>query len=124
MHDAAHLVGIAGVLSLGAALHGKGVRFWSGLRASAAAIGSGFSLRQLWLQSLPPDEVPACGPGLSYMIEVFLLSEVIEAMVFGTELRRSVLDTRRYLNSGLGIHRLRRLLRRHRADLARASGPR
>ena len=77
-------VGIAGILSLGAALHGKGVRFWSGLVASAAAIGSGFSLRQLWLQSLPPDEVPACGPGLSYMIEVFPLSEVIEAMVFGT----------------------------------------
>lgn len=77
-------VGIAGILSLGAALHGKGVRFWSGLVASAAAIGSGFSLRQLWLQSLPPDEVPACGPSLSYMIEVFPLSEVIEAMVFGT----------------------------------------
>ena len=77
-------VGIAGLISLGAALHGRGVRIWSGAVAGAALIGSGFSFRQLWLQSLPPDQVPACGPGLSYMIEVFPASEVLRAMVMGT----------------------------------------
>ncbi|HSG89105.1 MAG TPA: disulfide bond formation protein B [Pseudomonadales bacterium] len=77
-------VAIAGLLALGAAIHGAGARIWSLAVAAAALIGSGFSLRQLWLQSLPPDQVPACGPGLSYMIEVFPLSEVLRAMVMGT----------------------------------------
>lgn len=77
-------VGIAGGLALAAALHGRGIRAWSVLTGGAAVIGSGFSLRQLWLQSLPADQVPACGPGLSYMIEVFPPIEVLEAMVFGT----------------------------------------
>ena len=77
-------VAIAGLLALGAAIHGRGVRIWSGVVAAAALIGSGFSIRQLWLQSLPPDQVPACGPGLSYMVEYFPASEVLEAMVFGT----------------------------------------
>ena len=58
MHDAAYLGGHRRtVLALAAAIHGGGVRIWSGL-VRAAAIGSGFSMRQLWLQSLPPDEVP------------------------------------------------------------------
>ncbi|MDZ7826222.1 MAG: disulfide bond formation protein B [Gammaproteobacteria bacterium] len=77
-------VAIAAVLALAAAVHGRGIRIWSGLIGAAALIGSGFSLRQLWLQSLPPDQVPACGPGLSYMMEVFPPIEVLEAMVFGT----------------------------------------
>ncbi|MEE4299068.1 MAG: disulfide bond formation protein B [Pseudomonadales bacterium] len=77
-------VAIAGLLALGAALHGRAVRIWAGTVAAAALVGSGFSIRQLWLQSLPPDQVPACGPGLSYMIEVFPLSEVLRAMVLGT----------------------------------------
>ena len=77
-------VALAGLLALAAALHGRAVRAWSAGVAAAAVVGSGFSLRQLWLQSLPPDEVPACGPGLAYMIERFPLSEVLRAMVLGT----------------------------------------
>ncbi|MEE4361889.1 MAG: disulfide bond formation protein B [Pseudomonadales bacterium] len=75
---------IVGVLALGAALHGRAVRIWAPMVAGAALIGSGFSIRQLWLQSLPPDQVPACGPGLDYMLEVFPLSDVLRAMVLGT----------------------------------------
>ena len=26
--------------------------------------------RHVWLQHLPPDQVPACGPGLSFMLEM------------------------------------------------------
>ncbi|MEM6709282.1 MAG: disulfide bond formation protein B [Pseudomonadota bacterium] len=47
-------------------------------------VGAGFSLRQLWLQSLPAEQVPACGPDLAYMFEAFPLSEVIVAMTQGT----------------------------------------
>ena len=62
-----------GVVGLLAALHGprsRGGRIaWSLLAFLAAAIGAGIAGRHVWLQHLPPDQVPACGPGLSYMIE-------------------------------------------------------
>ena len=38
-------------------------------RFVAAGIGAGIAGRHVWLQHLPPDQVPACGPGLSYMVE-------------------------------------------------------
>lgn len=50
----------------------------------ASLIGAGFSIRQLWLQSLPADQVPACGPDLQYMLESFPLSDVLVAMTSGT----------------------------------------
>jgi len=48
-----------------------------------AAVGSGFSVRQLWLQSLPEDQVPACGPDISYMFDTFPLIDVLAAMTRG-----------------------------------------
>ena len=50
----------------------------------AGVVGAGFSIRQLWLQSLPKDQVPACGPDLAYMIDAFPLSDLIAAMTSGT----------------------------------------
>jgi disulfide bond formation protein DsbB len=47
-------------------------------------VGAGFSVRQLWLQSLPADAVPACGPDMAYMIDAFPLSEILKAMTLGT----------------------------------------
>jgi len=49
-----------------------------------ALIGGGFSLRQIWLQNLPKDQVPSCGPDLAYMIESFPLSDLLSAMTSGT----------------------------------------
>ena len=49
-----------------------------------AIIGSGFSLRQIWLQNLPKDQVPSCGPDLAYMIQSFPLSDLLAAMTSGT----------------------------------------
>lgn len=46
--------------------------------------GTGFASRQLWLQSLPPEEVPACGPSLEYMIDVLPWTEVLSVMMRGT----------------------------------------
>jgi len=48
-----------------------------------ALVGAGFSLRQLWLQSLPADQVPACGPDISYMFDTFPLIDVLAAMTRG-----------------------------------------
>ena len=37
--------------------------------------------RHVWLQHLPADQVPECGPGLQYMLDAFPLNETL-AMVF------------------------------------------
>jgi disulfide bond formation protein DsbB len=62
-----------GLLGLAAALHnpkGRGGRMaWGGLAFLAAATGAAIAGRHVWLQHLPPDQVPACGPTLDYMLQ-------------------------------------------------------
>lgn len=76
-----------GVISLMAALHGPGPIgqcIYSGITSVTAGLGAAIAGRQIWLQNLPEDQVPACGPGLEYMLEVFPLLEVIEMAITGT----------------------------------------
>ena len=40
--------------------------------------GIGLAWRHLWIQSLPPDQVPACGMGIGYMFETLPFFDVIE----------------------------------------------
>ncbi|MGB5209677.1 MAG: disulfide bond formation protein B [Gammaproteobacteria bacterium] len=58
-----------------------GSRILGILMLIVAGLGASVSARQVWLQNLPPDQVPACGPGLDYMLEVFPLGDAL-AMVF------------------------------------------
>jgi disulfide bond formation protein DsbB len=51
---------------------------------ACTVVGAGFSVRQLWLQSLPADQVPACGPDMAYMIDAFPLADILRAMTMGT----------------------------------------
>jgi len=46
--------------------------------------GGTLAIRQLWLQSLPADEVPACGASFEYLVDVLPLGELIGAMISGT----------------------------------------
>ena len=73
-----------GILFAGAALHnarGAGRYVWSGLIALAAAAGAAIAGRHVWLQNLPPERVPSCGPGLGYILDSFPLGQAL-AMVF------------------------------------------
>ena len=45
--------------------------------------GIWISGRQIWLQGLPEDEVPLCGPPLEYIIEVFPFVDVLTALFIG-----------------------------------------
>ncbi len=75
-----------GILGLVAFLHNPqilGLRIYAGLGLLAAVIGGGFSSRQIWLQNLPADQVPACGPGLDYILESFPLRQALELLLRG-----------------------------------------
>ena len=62
-----------GIVALIALIHNPatlGQTIYSGLGISACLVTIGIAARQLWLQSLPADQVPACGPSLDYLMDV------------------------------------------------------
>ena len=40
--------------------------------------------RQVWLQHLPPELVPECGPGLDYMLNVFPFADAVKMVLAGS----------------------------------------
>ena len=40
--------------------------------------------RHVWLQSLPADRIPACGPGFDYIIDSFPLLEALRLIFSGS----------------------------------------
>ena len=78
-----------GVLAtcLAAAVHGPrnwGRNVYGVLAALFAAGGLAAAGRQVWLQHLPPDKVPQCGPDLFFMLENLPLSRTIEKLFYGS----------------------------------------
>ena len=73
-----------GAVFLAATLHNPadwGRYVYAALVAVAALAGIGVAGWHVRLQNLPASEVPACGPGLDYMMENFPLTEAMQ-MVF------------------------------------------
>ncbi|MDG1694189.1 MAG: disulfide bond formation protein B [Porticoccaceae bacterium] len=60
-----------------------GQKIYAGLSTLLALIGGYFSIKQLWLQSLPEDKVPACGVPVDYLFDVFSLLEAISHLLKG-----------------------------------------
>ena len=76
-----------GLVALLATLHGPktlGTRIYGGFMALFAGAGLGLAGRQLWLQSLPEDQVPACGPSVEYMLDFMPWFEVARIALQGT----------------------------------------
>lgn len=78
---------VLGVLFLIAGLHTPG-RVGRGIHAVllvlAAGAGAGVAGRHVWLQYLPKDQVPACGPGLDFMLDTFPALEVLNMVLSGS----------------------------------------
>ena len=78
------VAGLAAALFLAAALHNPGVpgqRFYAAFGLLVCAAGIGLAGRHVWLQSLPPDRVPDCTPGLGYLLEQFPPLEVLATVL-------------------------------------------
>ncbi len=76
-----------GMLFLIAAAHNAGrigSRIYSALIALFALGGVATASRHIWLQHLPKDQVPACGPGLDYLLQNFPLAEVWQELMHGS----------------------------------------
>jgi disulfide bond formation protein DsbB len=75
------------VIFAAAAIHapaGKGRIAWGVAAFLAAASGVGVATRQVWLQHLPPSEVPPCGPDLFFMMENMPLARTLRLLFRGS----------------------------------------
>lgn len=61
-----------------------GRRVYGVLAVLAAGVGIAIAGRHVWLQNLPPDQVPTCGPGLDYMLDAMPISGVIRKVLTGS----------------------------------------
>jgi protein dithiol:quinone oxidoreductase len=76
-----------GAVFLLAALHNPGPtgrRVYAALLLLVGLAGSVVAGRHLWLQTLPPEKVPACGPGLDFLLEAFPLQEALQVIFAGS----------------------------------------
>jgi protein dithiol:quinone oxidoreductase len=76
-----------GVVFLLAALHNPvrwGRFVYTGLVVLTAGAGIAVAGRHVWLQSLPADRIPACGPGFDYIIDSFPVSEALRLIFSGS----------------------------------------
>ncbi len=77
---------LCGLFGLLAFLHNParmGIRIYAFFITLSGLFGAGFAGRQLWLQSLPADQAPACGPSLEYMFDVLPFTEAMQALMMG-----------------------------------------
>ena len=77
---------ISGCLGLLAFLHNPtkvGTRVYSVIGSLMAMAGAGFATRQLYLQSLPADQAPACGPSIDFIFQTFPLADALSILLRG-----------------------------------------
>ncbi len=76
-----------GLVFLIAAFHNPGragARVYAMLQLLIGGAGAAIAARQVWLQSLPKDQVPACGMGLDYMLETLPFTDMLQKVFEGS----------------------------------------
>ena len=74
---------IVGAIALAGLTHNPRILIYPLLSVLAALTGAAFSIRQLYLQSLPADQVPACGAPLDYLLDG-PLADLLREMTMGS----------------------------------------
>lgn len=75
-----------GLVALAATIHNPTPtwqRIWSGLILLGATGGGIVAARHVWIQHLPADQVPACGPDLAYIFQNFPFQRAIQLLFMG-----------------------------------------
>lgn len=57
---------------------------YAGLVVVGALCGIVTAGRHLWIQSLPPDLVPSCGPGIGYLFDAFPFATMLHKVFTGS----------------------------------------
>jgi len=81
------LVLAVGILFLLGAMHNPintGRRVYGFLVVLFAGLGAAIAGRHVWLQSVPEEQVPSCGPGLNFILDNFPISQAIDMVLRGS----------------------------------------
>lgn len=78
------VLGIAFLLAALVDARGWPRRVHAALIGAAALATAGVAIRHLYIQSLPPGTVAACGASLDFMLKVFSLSDVLVKVLTGS----------------------------------------
>ena len=77
---------LCGLVCLASAIHNSsadGQKVYAFAAAAMCIFGSYFAGRQIWLQHLPEDLVPACGPGFTYIRDNFPFMQLLDFLLVG-----------------------------------------
>jgi disulfide bond formation protein DsbB len=77
------LVGLVSLSGFVLGLDGLKQKIHSVLLFVTACFGLSVAGRHVWIQSLPADQVPTCGPSLEYMVDTLPWAEVLTVMLRG-----------------------------------------
>ena len=78
------LIGLVALLAFLQAPKERGAKVYAGFILFFACLGGATAGRQIWLQTLPADQLPACLPSLEYMLEAFPFQDIVRAVLHGT----------------------------------------
>ena len=76
-----------GIVALALAIHNPGRAgrwLYLVLLLAGGVAGASIAGRHIWLQNLPPDQVPECGMGLNYMLETMPFADVLGQVFRGS----------------------------------------
>ena len=76
-----------GLVFLIAAFHNPGragAGVYALLQLLIGGAGAAIAARQVWIQTLPKDQVPACGMGLNYMLETLPFTDALQKVFEGS----------------------------------------
>jgi len=77
---------VCGLAFATAAIHnprGIGRKAYAGCSSLFSMAAAFFAMKQIWLQNLPEDLVPSCGPPVEYILKEFSVSETIPMLLSG-----------------------------------------
>lgn len=78
---------VFGIIALVAFWHnprGRVRRLYGGSLAAAAGLGAAVAARHVYLQNLPADRLPECGPGLAFILDAFPLLDAFGLILRGS----------------------------------------
>ena len=100
-------IALVALLALIAIVHNQGLNWYFGFITFITLGGAASATRHLYLQSLPADQIPTCGPDLAYLIKIFLFwRRFTHALHWRWQLCRSGLESFRNLNTWWGFDSL------------------
>ena len=76
-------IALVALLALIAIVHNQGLNWYFGFITFITLGGAASATRPLYLQSLPADQIPTCGPDLAYLIKFSYFEDALRMLFIG-----------------------------------------